>query len=88
MIYYGAKNLAESWRTVRKNTIRIAEDIPEDKYGFKAAPDTMSVAEMLVHLATGPHWAGQLHFVEKKDFWSQWRTSVGIVPKPLPWVRR
>ena len=46
---YGAKNLAESWRTVRKNTIRVAEDIPEDKYGFKAAPDTMSVAEMLVH---------------------------------------
>lgn len=66
MIYYGAKNLAESFRTVRKNTIQVAEDIPEDKYTFKAAPDTMSVAEMLVHLATGTHWAVQLHVVEKK----------------------
>jgi uncharacterized damage-inducible protein DinB len=66
MTYYGAKDLAESWRTVRKNTIQVAEDIPEDKYGFKAAPDTMSVAEMLAHLATSPHWAHQVHFVEKK----------------------
>ena len=67
MIYYGAKNLAESWRTVRKNTIQVAEDIPESSYSFRAAPETMSVAEMLVHLATGTHWAEQLHFVEKKD---------------------
>jgi uncharacterized damage-inducible protein DinB len=52
---------------VRKNTIQVAEDIPEDRYSFKAAPDTMSVAEMLVHLATGTHWAEQLHFVERKQ---------------------
>jgi len=25
---------AAAFRTVRKNTIQIAEDIPEDKYGF------------------------------------------------------
>lgn len=67
MNYYGAKNLAESFRTVRKNTIQIALDIPEDKYGFRAAPDTMSVAEMFVHVATAPHWAEQLHFVAKMD---------------------
>jgi hypothetical protein len=29
---YGAKELAESFRTVRKNTIQVAEDIPADKY--------------------------------------------------------
>ena len=67
MNYYGAKSLAESFRTVRKNTIQVAQDIPEDKYGFRATPDTMSVAEMLVHLATAPHWAEQLHFVAKMD---------------------
>jgi uncharacterized damage-inducible protein DinB len=66
MNYYGAKELAESFRTVRKNTIQVAEDIPEDQYGFRAAPDTMSVAEMLAHLACTPHWAEQCHFVEKK----------------------
>ena len=28
MNYYGAKEMAESFRTVRKNTIQVAEDIP------------------------------------------------------------
>ena len=34
MIAYGAAELANSFRTVRKNTVQVAEDIPEDKYGF------------------------------------------------------
>ena len=67
MTYYGAKELAESWRTVRKNTIQVAEDIPEDKYSFRAAPDTMTVAEIFSHLAVTPYWAQQCHFVEKKS---------------------
>ncbi|MBA3268914.1 MAG: hypothetical protein H0T71_00250 [Acidobacteria bacterium] len=66
MNYYGATDLAESFRTVRKNIIQVAEDIPEDKYSFRAAPDTMSVGEILAHFATTPHWAQQCHFVEKK----------------------
>lgn len=63
---YGAIHLAHSWRTVRKNTIQIAEDIPADQYGFQATPDTMSVAQMLAHIATATHWAEQVHFVEQK----------------------
>ena len=47
MTYYGAKELAASFRTVRKNTIQIAEEIPETKYEFRAAPDTRSVAQTL-----------------------------------------
>ena len=67
MNYYGAKELAESWRTVRRNTVQVAEDIPEEKYSFRAAPDTMSVGEMLSHLACTPYWAQECHFVEKKS---------------------
>jgi uncharacterized damage-inducible protein DinB len=67
MNYYGAKEMAESWRTVRKNTIQAAEDIPEDKYSYRAAPGTMSVAEILTHLATTPYWAQQCHFVDQKS---------------------
>ena len=67
MNYYGAKDLAESFRTVRKNTIQVAEDIPEDKYSFRAAPGTMSVGELLAHLATTPHWAQQCIFEEEKS---------------------
>src|ERR1700733_3610465 len=50
MNYYGAKELAESFRTVRKNTITIAQEIGEEHYGFRATPDTRSVAELLTHI--------------------------------------
>ena len=61
MTYYGAKHLADSFRTVRKNTLAIAEEIPEDQYGFKAAPEVMSVGEMLAHLAVSPMWQIDVH---------------------------
>jgi uncharacterized damage-inducible protein DinB len=88
MTYYGAKELAESWRTVRKNTIQVAEDIPEDKYSFRAAPDTMSVGEMLAHLTCTPHWAEQCLFVEKKssvvlDDFMKWMGEAGARQKTL-----
>ncbi len=49
--YYGGKELARAFRTVRKNTIQVAEDIPESSYGFVVAPDVRSVARMLAHVA-------------------------------------
>ena len=61
MNYYGAKELAESFRTVRKNTIQVAEDIPEDKYGFKAADDIRSVEKLLTHIALAPQFQLQIH---------------------------
>ncbi len=61
MTYYGAKHLADSFRTVRKNTLTIAEEIPEDKYSFRAAPGVMSVGEMLAHLAISPMWQIDVH---------------------------
>lgn len=88
MNYYGAKDLAEGFRTVRKNTVQVAEDIPEDKYSFRAAPDTMSVGEILAHLATSPSWAEACHFVEKKstvameDF-GRWMGAAGAKSKTL-----
>jgi len=66
MTRYGAKEMADSFRTVRKTTIQVAQDIPDDKYDFRAAESSMTVAEMLAHLASSTHWAEQLHFVEKK----------------------
>lgn len=51
MTSYGGKELADAFRTVRKNTIQVAEDIPETKYDFVAAPDVNSVARMLAHIA-------------------------------------
>jgi uncharacterized damage-inducible protein DinB len=65
MNYYGAKELAESFRTVRKNTIQVAEDIPEDKYGFKAASDVRSVEKLLTHIAVAPTFQYRIHGVDK-----------------------
>jgi uncharacterized damage-inducible protein DinB len=66
MIYYGSKELADSFRTVRKNTIVIAEEIPEQRYDFRAVPETRTVAQMLVHIAVMPRLPEQVHFVERR----------------------
>ena len=53
MTYYGGKELAAAFRTVRNNTIKIAEDIPEEQYSFQPAEGTRTVAELLSHIAHG-----------------------------------
>ncbi len=68
MTYYSAKEMADSFRTVRRNTIQVAEDIPEDKYEFRAAPEVRTVREMLAHVAASTWWAHQVHGVDKKAF--------------------
>ena len=61
MNLYGPKQLADSMRTVRKNTILIAEDIPENSYGYRPAPDSRSVAETLVHIASLSYFDRFIH---------------------------
>lgn len=60
MTFYGGKELAASFRTVRKNTSIAASEIPEDQYGFRAAPGTRTVAEQLVHIAVAPRIQEQI----------------------------
>jgi uncharacterized damage-inducible protein DinB len=64
--YYGAKELTDSFRTVRKNTIAIAQDLPEEKYGFRPAPDTRSVGELLGHIAVAYTFQYQIHGQERR----------------------
>ena len=61
MTYYGGKELAAAFRTVRNNTIQIAEDIPESEYDFKPAPDCRSIGQTLVHIAMGPSFQRHMH---------------------------
>ncbi len=65
MTYYGAKELARSFRTVRENTIKIAEEIPEDKYGFRPAEGCRSIAETLVHVAVMSRVQEQIHAIDR-----------------------
>jgi len=61
MTGYGGKELAEAFRTVRKNTIQVAEDIPESKYSFEAAPEVRSVGRMLTHVAISTRIWEEVH---------------------------
>jgi uncharacterized damage-inducible protein DinB len=65
MTYYGPHELASAFRTVRKNTIQIAEEIPEANYGYRVTPDCRSVAETFVHIAVSPRVAEQIHIIER-----------------------
>jgi uncharacterized damage-inducible protein DinB len=51
MSLYGIRQLADSFRTVRRNTIQVAEEIPEAQYHYRPAPASRSVAETLTHIA-------------------------------------
>ena len=67
MNYYGGKQLADAFRTVRKNTIHIAEEIPEEKYGFSPAPDTRTIAQTLAHIAVSTNFAYVVHSTRVTD---------------------
>jgi len=66
MKYYGAKELAASFRTVRKNTITIAEEIGEEHYGLSATPATRTVGQTLTHISLATRPALQIHGAEKR----------------------
>jgi uncharacterized damage-inducible protein DinB len=65
MTYYGANELARSFRVVRKNTLAIAEDIPEEQYGYRPTPECRSVREILAHIAVTSRRSYQGHAVQK-----------------------
>ncbi|MCX6551103.1 MAG: DinB family protein [Acidobacteria bacterium] len=65
MLYYGANELARSFRTVRSNTLIVATDIPEEKYAFRPTPESRSVAEILAHVAVVTRSSYQSYAVRK-----------------------
>jgi uncharacterized damage-inducible protein DinB len=66
MIAYGAKELANAFRTVRKNTIQVAEDIPDSQYGYVAAPECKSVGRMLAHIAIAARFWDEIHRKQRR----------------------
>ena len=54
MSIYGGKELGRQFRTVRQNTIQIAEDIPQEHYNHVPAPECRTVGQMLTHIAVAP----------------------------------
>lgn len=66
MMTYSGHDLARSFRTVRKNTLHIANDIPDDKWTFRAAPNTRSIGELLAHIAAVSHYPRHIHIIDRR----------------------
>ena len=54
---YTGKDLARAYRTVRENTIKTAEDIPESKLDFSPAPGVRTLRQLLTHIALSDSFA-------------------------------
>jgi uncharacterized damage-inducible protein DinB len=61
MTYYGGKEMASAFRTVRANTVKIADEVPENKYDFRAAPGTRTIGQTLSHIAVGTGFQLHMH---------------------------
>jgi uncharacterized damage-inducible protein DinB len=61
MSTYGGKELAGAFRTVRQNTIKVAEDIPESSYAHVPAAECKSVGRMLAHIAVSTGIWEEIH---------------------------
>ena len=79
MTIYGGKDLASAFRTVRNNTIQIAEDIPERQYGYVPAPECRSVGHMLTHIAVSPRMWEEVHSKQRVKTLVGWAPSL---PRP------
>ena len=66
MNLYEPKHLADSMRVVRKNTIAIAEDIPEAQYDYRPTQDSRSVRETLLHMASMTLFDLHIHEEQKR----------------------
>jgi uncharacterized damage-inducible protein DinB len=53
------KDYLERLENSKKYLILVAEEMPEDKYEFKASPESMSFAENLMHIAWAMDWHSQ-----------------------------
>ena len=61
MTYYGGKEMADAFRTVRTNTLKIAEEIPEEQYSFKPANESRTIGQTLAHIALGTGFQHHIH---------------------------
>ena len=65
MTCYSGTDFGRAFRTVRNNTILVAKDIPAEQWGFRATPESMSVYEILAHLAAATSCPLKLHGMHK-----------------------
>ena len=53
--------MAAAFRTVRNNTVQIAQEIPEDKYDWVPASGMRTIQALLAHIAVAPTMYEEMH---------------------------
>jgi len=66
MNLYTPNQLADSMRVVRKNTLAIAEDVPEEQYEYRPSPDSRSVRETLLHMVSRTFFDFHIHEEQRR----------------------
>lgn len=66
MNFYGAKDLAAAFRTVRGNTLTIAKELTEEQYSFVPAAGSKPVGQLLTHIALITELSEQMHAKERR----------------------
>ena len=51
-----AGELLEMWERIAKMNIDMAEQFPEEKYGYKPTPEVRSFKEQMLHVASGNYF--------------------------------
>lgn len=74
----------ERLKNSRTYLVLVAEKMPEDKYGFRATPESKSFAENLMHVAYAMDWHSQslLGGREARDWQTDTTFEVGNKSKP------
>ncbi|MFI1743838.1 DinB family protein [Thalassobellus sediminis] len=70
------KDYLERLENSRKYLILVAEEMPEDKYEYKASPESKSFAENLMHIAWAMDWHSQTLIGERKA--RDWETDTEL----------
>ena len=70
------KGYVERLENSRNYLILVAETMPEDKYDFKATPESKTFAENLMHIAWAMDWHSQTLLGERKA--RDWNTDTEL----------
>ncbi len=70
------KDYLERLENSRKYLILVAEEMPEDKYEYKASPESMGFAENLMHIAWAMDWHSQTLLGGRKA--RDWETDTDL----------
>jgi uncharacterized damage-inducible protein DinB len=74
----------DAWNDIGRRLIDMAEDFPEDKYGYKATPQQRTFAEVLLHVAASNYYftnpvTGKNEKIDENPTQATYKTKADVV---------